>query len=160
DLLGSEGTFDAGEPWPARDPARPAAWGEQRTRLERRLRPWRPDVALVLPFSFSSAWFASRIGASMRIGYAHELRSPPLTHAFRRRARGEMHLSDEYLSLGAPIGVTRAAAPDPLPRLKGPPEATAAADQLIARLSPGARRFAVMAPRSAYGPAREWPAER
>lgn len=151
-LLEPDRTFDAAEPWPGRE-------GRERRDLASRLRTWRPDVALVLPFSFSSARFAWAVGAAWRIGYAHELRSPLLTHALRRPARGDRHLSDEYLALGAPIGIATSPAGS-LPRLAPPEAASEAAAALIARLLPGVTRFAVMAPRSAYGPAREWPAER
>lgn len=156
DLLEPERTFDVGEPWPVRGDEGPLAFRTERENLEANLQAWRPDVALILPFSFSSAWFAYTIRAAMRIGYAHELRSPLLTHALRRPARGERHLSREYLALGARLGVSAG----PLPTLVPPPEAAASATALIERAAPGAAGFAVMAPRSAYGPAREWPAER
>ena len=69
------------------------------------MRAWRPDAALVLPPSFSSAWFAFRTGAGTRVGFGHEARSWLLTRALRRGARGDAHLSEEYLRLGATIGV-------------------------------------------------------
>ena len=147
-LLEVERTFDAGEPWPAAALARRA--------LTQRLRTWGPEAALVLPFSFSSARFARGTGAAMRVGYGHELRSFMLTHPRRRRSLGELHLSREYLALGEPLGVV----PVPLPVLATTPAGRAAADALVARAAPGGRAFAVMAPRSAYGPARQWPAER
>jgi heptosyltransferase-2 len=50
--------------------------------------------------------------------------------------------------------------PDPLPPLAPPAEAAAAAAALVAGLLPGVARYAVIAPRSAYGPAREWPPDR
>ena len=159
-LLASERAFDAGEAWPAPGELAPDALRAARRGLTATLRSFRPDVALVLPFSFSSAWFARGLGAPMRVGYAHELRSPLLTHALRRPARGERHLSEEYLALGGPIGVGAGHAPDPLPLLPVTSEADAGGAALIGRLLPGVTRFAVMAPRSAYGPAREWPLER
>lgn len=145
-LLSSEATFDRAEPWP----------GDRagRAHLARTLRAWRPEVALVLPFSFSSARFAAATGARSRIGYAHEGRSPWLTEAPRRPPRGELHLSREYLALGESLGVRDA----PLPPLAPTPGARAAAEELRARTAGG--RYAVLAPRSAYGPARQWPAER
>jgi heptosyltransferase-2 len=155
-LLAREGVFDAGEAWPARSQGRAARAGSER--ITAGLRQWRPEAALLLPFSFSSARFGFATGAPIRVGYAHELRSPLLTVALRRPARGEQHLSDEYLALGAAIGA--GTAPDPLPRLGATPEGEAAAGALLDRLNPGRSRFAVMAPRSAYGPAREWPGTR
>jgi len=147
-LLEVERAFDAGEPWPATRAARRA--------LAQRLWRWRPDAALVLPFSFSSASFARATGAAMRVGYGHELRSFMLTHPRRRVDRGELHLSREYLALGEVLGVT----PVTLPVLATTAAGRAAAAALVARAAPGAKGFAVMAPRSAYGPARQWPAER
>ncbi len=155
-LLDGERTFDSGCAWPARSASGDPPPREARERLLANLRSWRPEVALVLPFSFSSAWFARRTGAAIRVGYAHELRSPLLTHALPRAARGELHLSREYWDLGASLGVM----PGPLPMLVPSAEADTSAAALIERAAPGAARFAVMAPRSAYGPAREWPADR
>ena len=156
-LLAGEGTFDAHAVWPVRRGAGDArvVRGE-RGALAASLKAWRADVALILPFSFSSAWFVLRTGARMRIGYAHELRSFMLTHAPRRPPRGELHLSREYLALGQPLGVCAGR----LPLLSPPEEARVAAGGLIERAAAGAPRLAVMAPRSAYGPAREWPAGR
>ena len=155
-LLESERAFDVGEPWPVRRDEAPLAFRTERERFEANLASWRPDVVLVLPFSFSSAWFAFSLRAPMRIGYAHELRSPLLTHALRRLPRGERHLSLEYMALGRPIGVSEV----PLPPLVPSAAGVASGAALLARAAPGASRWAVMAPRSAYGPAREWPAER
>ncbi|MGH7730707.1 MAG: glycosyltransferase family 9 protein, partial [Candidatus Eiseniibacteriota bacterium] len=156
-LLASEVTFDTAGPWPVRKGTQDARIArEEREDLGAALHAWQPDAALILPFSFSSAWFAFTTGARVRIGYAHELRSPLLTHALRRPARGERHLSREYLALGAPLG----AIAGPLPPLVPPFEADRAAEALIARAGVGAARTAVLAPRSAYGPAREWPADR
>ena len=160
-LLFPERTFDGAAAWPARRASgsrRPPA--EERERVVAEMREWRPDAALVLPFSFSSAWFARRTGAAIRIGYAHELRGPLLTHALKRTERGERHLSREYLALGEPLGAGPLSSVDPLPALIPPPGADVAAEALIERAVPGAERIAVMAPRSAYGPAREWPADR
>jgi heptosyltransferase-2 len=147
-LLGEERTFDRGEPWPDRQGAR--------RELAGRLRAWGPEAALVLPFSFSSARFAAATRARRRVGYGHELRSFLLTHALRRVARGERHLSREYLALGEPLGVS----PGPLPPLAVSARGRAGAEELLARRSPDGREVVVLAPRSAYGPAREWPPAR
>ncbi|MBI1795943.1 MAG: lipopolysaccharide heptosyltransferase II [Candidatus Eisenbacteria bacterium] len=147
ELLAAERTFDRGEPWPGD--------GRERGALARALRAWRPDAALILPFSFSSARFALAAGASRRIGYAHEARSFMLTEALRRPPRGELHLSREYLALGARLGAREVA----LPKLAVRAEAHDAARALVGEAAAG-RGVAVIAPRSAYGPARQWPAER
>src|SRR5206468_9818235 len=124
-LLEGERTFDAGESWPTT--------GEGRSQLARRLRAWRPEVALVLPFSFSSARFALTTGAKVRLGYGHELRSFMLTDPQRRVARGELHLSREYLALGELLGVR----PAPLPALATTDAGRAAALALLSRAAPG-----------------------
>src|SRR5262245_6203451 len=88
-LLTADPVCDAWDAWPAGVAERGA--------LATRLRTWRPDLALVLPPSLSSAIFAWHTGARERIGYAHEGRSLLLTRALKRPARGDRHLSDEYL---------------------------------------------------------------
>lgn len=147
ELLAYDGLADALEPWPADRAARRA--------LVARARAWQPTHALALPPSFSSAWFLHRTGAAVRIGYAHEGRSPLLTHAARRPARGELHLSREYLALGARLGATEGAVP--------PLEPDAGARSLAAarlRAHGVAGPYAVLGPGAAYGPAKRWGAER
>jgi lipopolysaccharide heptosyltransferase II len=143
-LLEPEHTFDRGHPWPGSGRARAALAAELRT--------WEPELALVLPPSFSSAWFAWRAGARERVGYGSDLRSALLTRALPRPERGELHLSREYLSLGASAGVAEPA----LPVLLATAPATAAAAALI---EPGART-ALLGPGAIYGPAKRWPRER
>jgi len=149
ELLATDRVFDRPEPWPADRPARRA--------LLQRLRRWRPDAALVLPPSFSSAYFAWRTGAPVRAGYAHDARSILLTHALRRGARGDLHLSREFLRLGEILG----ASSTQLPPLRPTEESLRSARALLDRhgLAPG-EPYAILAPRSAWGPAREWPAVR
>ena len=102
-LLAADGVIDLPEPWSPESMGRRALIG--------RLRAWRPEAAVVLPPSFSSALFAWRVGAPLRAGYRHEFREALLTYAPRRPARGERHLSDEYLELGTPLGATPVEAP-------------------------------------------------
>lgn len=115
----------------------------------------RADLALVLPPSFSSAWFAWRSGARVRVGFAHEGRSLLLTRALRRPARGDLHLSREYLALGEAAGVTAAGPPPVLPLAA---DAMAEARALAGRAADGP--YAVLAPGATYGPAKRWPAAR
>ena len=139
--------FDRIHPW-TRDPG-------ARHALTRELRAWRPDAALVLPPSFSSAWWARSWGAPTRVGYRAEGRRLLLTHALPRPERGDRHLSEEYLELAAGLGATRAEfAP-----LRVPETARLAARELRARLGI-AERHALLAPGALYGPAKRWPAER
>jgi heptosyltransferase-2 len=124
--------------------------------LPGRLRAARFDAALVLPPSFSSAWLAFRSGARLRVGFAHEGRSPLLTHAVRRRARGDRHLSGEYLQLAAALEAREV----PLPELAVDAGAVREAGALLAREGLEGLPFAVLGPGAAYGPAKRWSAER
>lgn len=141
ELLAPDGAWDAAVPWPLARGAG-ADLGAQR-----------PDVAFVLPPSFSSAWFALRTGGARRVGFAHEWRSPLLTDALRRPARGDLHLSREYLRLAAALGAEDAREPRPL---DPGPAGRAAARALLGE----GGAYAVLGPGAAYGPAKRWPAER
>lgn len=143
--LVDEGLVHELAPWPADDPGRAA--------VATRARAWAPEIALVLPASFSSAWLAWRSRARVRVGYRGEWREPLLTHALARSARGERHLSDEFLDLGAEVGLEAAAVPLLAPTPDG--RAAAASALAAAGIAAGAG-YAVLGPRSAYGPAREW----
>jgi len=147
ELLAADATFDGADAWPT--------GGRAREALASRLRAWHPDAALVLPPSFSSAWFAWRVGAAKRIGHCGEWRSALLTHALARPVRGAAHVADGYLELGAAIGAT----PVEVPLLGIAETARAGAETMIADASVRGR-YAVLAPGALYGPAKRWPAER
>jgi heptosyltransferase-2 len=142
DVAGLEGVA-----WPAGTTARRAATRTLRTR--------RPDAALVLPPSFSSAWLAWRSGAAVRVGYAHEGRAFLLTRPLPRPPRGEVHLSEEYRALGAALGELH---DGPLPVLRLPAVALERAAGLAA--GRGTAGYAVLGPGAIYGPAKRWPVER
>jgi heptosyltransferase-2 len=134
-------------------------WSRVRTtRAEstRRARAWRPELALVLPASFSSAWLAFVSGARQRVGYRGEWRDALLTRALARAPRGERHLADEFLALGAAHGLAEV----PVPRLQAGPAGVAAAARVLETAGIAGQRYALLGPRSAFGPAREWFAER
>ena len=143
ELLAGDGAWDEAHAWPLRAGA-----------LES-LRVPRPDAALVLTPSFSSAWFAFRTGAVKRVGFAHEGRSFLLTHALRRGARGDRHLSRAYAELGASLGIVPRVLLPVLP--VGDAERDAAARLL--GLPPGTP-YALLAPGASYGPAKRWPSAR
>lgn len=128
-----------------------------RAEATRRVRAWRPDLALVLPASFSSAWLAWRSGARERVGYRGEWRDGLLTVAVAREPRGERHLADEFLDLGARVGLEAVAVPRLEPGAAG---AEAAARVLAQGGVARGERYALLGPRSAFGPAREWFPER
>jgi len=159
ELLAAEAVIDHAHPWPRGSAAREG--------LARALRGRPADVAYVLPPSFSSAWFTWRAGARERIGYRHELREALLTRALRRPARGELHLSQEYLALagalapaasgahGAGPSPSKAGA-DAFPLLAPPPGAAAQAEAALAPHALGVRPLAVLGPAARYGPAKRW----
>jgi len=151
DLLAGDGSFGSHDAWPHDGMARAASLV--------RVRAWKPDVALVLPPSLSSAAEAWQSGAGVRIGYAGEGRSAFLSRALPRPARGARHLADEYLDLGAALGgtldVARAAPPLPVA-----PESRAAAGELLRSHSLGDAPLALLGPGAIYGPAKRWGADR
>lgn len=148
ELLAGERVFDESHPWPLD--------GTGRSRLIATLRRTPAGVALVLPPSFSSAWFAWRAGARVRLGYAHDGRSFLLTHATPRLARGERHLAREYLALVEPLGI--AAAEPPL--LGVPEERRRLALQRLADAGVGGGPVALFGPGARFGPAKRWPEDR
>ena len=113
------------------------------------------DAAIILPPSFSSAWRVG-FGVPLRIGFAADGRSWLLTHAVRRPARGDLHLSAEYLGLGAPLGVQAV----PLPILEPTADEREQAAARVRSLAPGGGPTAILAPGAIYGPAKRWPVER
>lgn len=121
-----------------------------------RLRAARFDAALVLPPSFSSAWLAFRSGARLRAGFAHEGRSPLLTHARRRPARGDLHQSREYLQLAAYLEAREV----PLQELAVDSGAARESGALLASAGLDERPFAILGPGAAYGPAKRWSTQR
>jgi heptosyltransferase-2 len=147
DLLAPEGLFERIHPWSVERDVRNGCLAA--------VRDFGPEVALVLPPSFSSALFAWRSGARRRVGYAEGVRSFLLTHRLGRGARGDRHLSEEYLAIGAAAGALDATPPDLAPARAG------AAEPLIAA-APGlvGRPLAVLGPGAIYGPAKRWSAER
>lgn len=149
ELLAPEGLFAASVAWPADGAGRRAALTA--------VRAFRPEAALVLPPSFSSAWFAWRSGARVRIGYAHEARGALLSRALAREPRGDRHLSDEYLRLATALEARGGALPD-LPVADGAADAARALRSAHPPLAGGA--WAMLGPGAIYGPAKQWGAER
>lgn len=142
-LLERESVWDAWEPWPPAARERSDLWRE------------RYDAAVVLPPSFSSAWTLPR-GIPVRVGFAADGRSPLLTRAIRRPARGDLHLSDEYMRLGEPLG----AGPVAVPALSALEQERDQARERLRGLQWGERPYAVLGPGASYGPAKRWIPER
>ena len=152
ELLAGDGIIDAPHPWPRQAPGR--------ERVTRELRAFRPEIALVLPPSFSSAWLAWQSGALYRVGYAHEGRGLLLSRSEPRPARGERHLADEYLHLGRDWCAPESPVPAAFPALRLPETASAAGRERRERLGIDARGYAVIGPGALYGPTKRWPAAR
>ncbi len=143
EVAGWDSVFETVHAWPRS--------GSERGALARIVRAARPDAVLVLPPSFSSAWWALGTGARVRVGFKGDSRALLLTNALTRPARGECHLSQEYLMLGGVLGA-RATAVGPL---AVPDAAHASARTLRERL--GAHGpYVVLGPGAIYGPAKRW----
>ncbi len=112
------------------------------------------DLAILLPNSFSSAWWCWRAGIKRRLGYAANGRSVLLTHAPSfPKERGKEHLVLTYKKLLAPLGIPLSDTPPSL--IVSHVEETCASFSIpkegwIVGINPGA----------AYGSAKCWPPER
>jgi heptosyltransferase II len=148
ELLHPERVFDSGAAWPAD--------ARGRAELLAGLRQWRAGAAIVTPPSFSSAWFAFRSGAPERVGFATEGRGLLLTRAVPRPPRGDVHLSEEYVSLGSAFGIATHTPED----LVIPDQAKRELDVLLAGIGVTGAPFVLCAPAAAYGPAKRWDALR
>ena len=95
-LLAGQGVADVLLPYPRAHASR--------RRLAGALSPDRPDLAIVLPSSFESAYAAWRWGARRRIAYATDGRGVLLTDALPLPAP-RLHQVDEYGALLAPLGI-------------------------------------------------------
>ncbi len=121
------------------------------------LRSRRFDAGLLLTNSFSSALWLWRTGTRRRIGYARDGRRLLLTEPVAARpALLAAHQADYYLHLAARFGA------DPRPRQ--PRLVLAETDREEARQALRARNvgaaYLLIAPFSAYGEVKDWPAER
>ncbi|MPZ16676.1 MAG: lipopolysaccharide heptosyltransferase II [Luteitalea sp.] len=132
----------------------------------------RPDLAVLLTNSFSSALAASRAGIRERWGYRRDARGRLLTRAVRRRdAKPQSaHHSAYYVALVRALGLVaesgadaapRAPAlePDPaMPYLRATAEVQARADEQLAAMGwdPSTPLVGV-APGAAYGRAKQYP---
>jgi heptosyltransferase-2 len=146
-LLAEDGVCDRLHAWPATPRERAALHGE--------VRGWSPQAALILPPSFSSAWWAWRCGAPIRVGYRGDARDVLLTHGQARPARGDRHLAVEYMELAAALGAVATA----VPILPVAAAARTSADALRSSLGVTGD-FAVLGPGALYGPAKRWSPDR
>jgi heptosyltransferase-2 len=114
-----------------------------------------PDVVILFPNSFRSAWQAKRAGIAQRWGYGTAARRWLLTRV-SPKARVE-HQSEYYRALVSGLGIR---AEDTLPRVGGTPDAFHAAHALLTRAGVGEQPYMALLPGAAYGQAKQWPATR
>ena len=119
----------------------------------------RPSTALLLTESLSSALLAWMAKIPKRIGYGAEGRSLFLTHPVPREGtarRAPRAAEYRVLALAAGLDVPDGA----LPALTLVPGETTAGTSALATAGLGDTPYAVVAPGSAYGPAKQWGPER
>ncbi|MGE5175303.1 MAG: lipopolysaccharide heptosyltransferase II [Hyphomicrobiales bacterium] len=123
------------------------------------IRAARPRAALLLTESFSSALLVARAGVPERIGYAAEWRDFLLTRRVPREgpARSTPRAA-EYRALARACGLPVARAEPSLTATED--EAARGAARLAAAGLAAETPVAVLAPGAAYGPAKQWGAER
>ncbi len=117
----------------------------------------RVDEAWLLPNSFRSALLTFLARVPKRIGYATDGRSALLTEALPRPG-GTGHQLREYDALLAASDIEPDRDP---PRLPIPPTAEDTARRAFAAAGlPGGAPLVLLAPGAAFGPTKQWPAER
>jgi heptosyltransferase-2 len=130
-----------------------------RRRVVADIRRSRFDLAILFPRSFESALWVRLAGVPHRVGYVADRRGPLLTHkAVRDELLLQRHQVHDYLHLlRATLGIVGDAAEcavDVEPRHRAAMDAWLAAQRR--RRGP----LLALAPAAAYGPAKEWPADR
>ena len=144
---------------PGVDAVVPLRWKGQAIRREAldadtaALKDARPDLAILFPNSFASAWLARRAAIPERWGYARDVRGLLLTRAVPRPA-GRMHQGEYYQNLVRDLGFHNG----PLqPVVQPSADALASAMRLLQ--DRGWRddgMLVVIAPGAAYGTAKRW----
>jgi heptosyltransferase-2 len=117
------------------------------------LRRLQPDVAILLPNSFASAWVVRQAGIPERWGYTADFRRPMLSRGVRR-PRTSVHQAAYYQHLVQQLGI----ASGPLePVLAVPDVAVASARALLSSAGWSSERpLVAIAPGAAYGTAKRW----
>ena len=115
------------------------------------------DLGILLPNSFSSAWWFWQGKVKRRIGFAKGLRTPLLSDAVARPKQPE-HLVVTYKRLLEPLGIPIS---DTKPRLYVSDAETARAHELLyQRGYKKGKKLVGINPGAAYGSAKCWPPER
>jgi heptosyltransferase-2 len=132
---------------------------DDRRRIVSDLRARRFDLAVLFPKGFEAALWAALAGAPRRVGFATDGRSLLLTDRVRFDAGLRRHQVYDYLHLvGATLAVT-GNADDCVPDVDASHRARMVGWLAARRRTPEGRLVALAAA-AAYGPAKEWPAER
>ncbi|MDP7639558.1 MAG: lipopolysaccharide heptosyltransferase II [Candidatus Hydrogenedentes bacterium] len=154
---------------PACDLLRGISWIDELVEMPHRPRPLallkhgvdlrhrRPDIAVLFPHSFRAAFVARLAGAATRVGYARDGRTALLTHRVQpHRVDGKVtpvYMACEYLDLVRKFGCE-----DDGRGLELATDAMAVArvkEHLV-----GPSPVVGFAPGAAFGPSKQWPAER
>ncbi len=128
---------------------------QERRDLIERLRQGRYDLGILLPNSFSSAWWLWRGHVKERVGFATDWRSFLLTKAVPfPEERGKEHLVKTYKRLLEPLGIPLS---DSSPELFVTEEEREAAEQLLSQQGvPKGGKVVGINPGAAYGSAKCW----
>ncbi len=118
------------------------------------------DLAVLFPKSFQSALWVTIAGVPRRAGFAAQGRGPLLTHAARpaRDPRGR-HQKNDYLEMVRDAVGTEASGEEVTLEVGEPRRATMR-EWLANRRRRAHAPLVALAPAAAYGPAKEWPADR
>ncbi len=116
------------------------------------LAPFKNEIGLLLPNSFSSAWLFFKAGFKERWGYSKDLRRFLLTKAVKPPSK-EMHQRDYYLYLLKALGLPYEFKDLILPLNN---EIKKKTQKFLSEIK---KPFIVIAPGAAYGPAKMWPKE-
>lgn len=128
--------------------------------FHRKLQEDRFDLMVVLTNSFSTAWQAWCSRASYRVGYANDARSFLLTHSVKfPPARMSQHLVITYQALLRAVCQKAKELPIFAPKVELGHLLKQSCRNKIQLMSRGSRVIGLN-PSAAYGPAKQWPAER
>lgn len=131
---------------------------QRRFAAVRTIRKLRPEKALLLTDSLSSALVAALAGVPERVGYAAEFRDLLLTRRVPRRASARSRARvEEYLDLASAAGLMVS---DPVPSLQALPEERQWGEGLLGAHRHDGGPYVVIAPGASYGPAKRWLPER
>jgi heptosyltransferase II len=117
-------------------------------------------LAVLFPQSFQSALWVTMAGVPRRAGFAAQSRGVLLTHAARPAHDLERrHEQNDYLEmLRATLGIEVSAGEVPIEVAE--PRRASMLEWLANRRRRAAAPLVALAPAAAYGPAKEWPADR